>query len=83
MDERTLEDDTVVVVQWELWSERIDPNSEDDRDEAFRQVEGWQDVRLPLEKAADTVIALGGDFRVHDMKTGLREEDNGVCFRKK
>ena len=58
LDERFLRDGTVVLANWELYDERKDPNSEDDRDEAFWHREGWLDVRLPGEKAAHIVVAL-------------------------
>ena len=58
LDERFLRDGTVVLCNWELYDERKDPNSEDDRDEAFWHREGWLDVRLPGEKAARIVVAL-------------------------
>ena len=83
MDERTLKDETVVLVKWEFWRERIDPESLDDSDEAFKDMETWADVRLPFREAADTADAVGEDFLVSDMKCYLKEEDDGVAFRKR
>ena len=66
------------MVKWELWDERIDPDSLDDSAEAFREMEGLADVRLPFGGAAVTAAAVGDDFLVSDMRSHLKEEDDGV-----
>ena len=78
MDERTLKDETVVLVAWEMWDERIDPKSWDDSDEAFRRVEGWASVRVPMKQASDRMGAVSGDFRIYEMRDHLEEMDDGV-----
>ncbi len=80
MDKRSLKDDTIVLVRWELWDERIDPKSEDDSDEAFRRVRGWATVRVQFHKAPLAVGAVGQDFGISDYRDILDVEDDGVCL---
>ena len=77
MDERTLKDGTIMLVKWELSSERIDPNSEDDSDESFEMKEGWQTIRVPLAQAADTMYGIR-NLLVRDFRESLKPEDDGV-----
>jgi len=70
-----------VLVRWEAWNERIDPTSEDDREEAWRFVRGWRDVRVPLEMATEVVGGLGLDLLIHDFREQLGVGDEGVCCR--
>ncbi len=81
IDKRSLRDDTIVLVRWELWTERIDPKSEDDSDEAFRRARGWATVRVQFHKAPLAVGAVGEDFRISDYRDNLDDEDDGVCLR--
>lgn len=55
-------------MNWEVWHERKDPDSPDDRDEAFRRREGWLSVRVPMDEASDTVGLFKGDVTIvsHD-----------------
>ena len=80
IDARTLHDETLVLVRWEVYDERIDPKSPDDSDEAFRRVEAWTDIRVPVVTATEMVGSLGLDLLIHDFKWHLREDD-GVCLR--
>lgn len=82
IDARTLKDETLVLVRWELYDERIDPTSWDDSDEAFRTVEDWTDVRVPVVMATEMVMSLGPDFMVNDNRFHLNEENDDVFLRK-
>ena len=81
IDARTLKDETLVLVRWEVYDERIDPTSPDDRDEAFRRVTDWTDIRVPVVMATELVGCLGLELLIHDNKWHLSEEDDGVCLR--
>ena len=81
MDERTLKDDTIMLARWEFWSERIDPKSEDDSDEAFRDIEDWATVRVDIRNAAEAVAGIGDELEVHTFAMYLSDEDDGVCLR--
>ena len=82
IDARTLKDETLGLVRWELYDERIDPTSWDDSYKAWRTVEDWTDVRVPVVMATEMVMSLGPDFMVNENRFHLNEGNDDVCFRK-
>ncbi len=54
MDERSMDDSTLLVVKWELWAERKDPNNDFD----LENKEGWQTVRVRFGGAADFITRV-------------------------
>ena len=60
LDDRSINDSTVLLVKWEVWSERIDPNATSgyDDDSNFKPCRGWQTLRTYFADAADLMDAL-------------------------
>ena len=76
MDERTLRDDTIVLVRWESWDELIDSEV----DEVWRDVKDWANVRVSFRNAAEAVMGIGEDLLVHDFAVNLKAGDDGVSM---
>ena len=77
LDERTLEDGTVLLVKDDVWTERIDPNDPSDADEAFRQCEGCRSVRAKRNAAPDLLQALA-EVALSQVLEDMKPEDDGV-----
>ena len=60
LDERSINDSTLLLVKWEVWSERIDPNATSgfDDDNNFKRCRGWQTLRAYFADAAYMMDAL-------------------------
>lgn len=58
MDKRTLKDDTVLLVKYDVWTERKDENDPSDEDDAFMKFRGWREMRVPIKEATSTMEAL-------------------------
>ena len=77
MDERTLKDDTILLVKYDVWTERIDPNDPSDEDDKFKQLEGWRSIRVDIDEATDTIDAIEY-LDLGDAIANIKPEDNGV-----
>lgn len=73
MDERSIEDSTVLLVKWEIWSVHIDPND----DVNLEQTSGWQTLRVPFASAARVMGGLRY-LPVDEMKRNDVFDEKGV-----
>lgn len=76
MDGRTLKDGTMMIVQWDRWMKRVDPNATEglDSDENLESKEGWQTIRKPYQEAADMIGGIEY-LSVKVFRHNLRPED--------
>lgn len=60
LDERSVNDSTLLLVKWEVWTDYIDPNATSglDSDSNREQHEGWQTLRTFFKDAADVMDGL-------------------------
>ena len=80
MDDRSVQDATVLLVKWEVWTDYIDPNAKTNLDDASnrQQHEGWQTLRVPFSSAARVMDGLEY-LPVHEFRgTDDRFDENRV-----
>lgn len=77
LDERTIEDGTVLLASYRHWRERIDPDNPSDEDDASNSFEGWRTVRSTKEAAADHLSILPV-FDMNQLIAYMKPEDDGV-----
>jgi len=77
LDERTLEDGTIVLAAYSPWRERIDPNDLNDDDEAFIEHKGFRTARAPRNAAPDHLSDLP-ELDFNELIAHMKPEDNGV-----
>ena len=60
LDERSINDSSILLVKWEVWSDYIDPNAETglDDDSNLEEHEGWQTLRTYFADAAKVMDGL-------------------------
>jgi len=77
LDDRTLRDGTVLLVKWDVWTERIDEDDPSDADEAFRKLRGYRTVRAMMRAAPDLMQALP-ETDLSEAIADMKPEDDGV-----
>ena len=84
MNARILEDNTIMIVKWELWSEMIDLDATDnlDADEKYEDKKGWQTIRVPANGAAEFMHGVT-ETLVQEFKEQLKPGDQGVLRLKR
>ena len=80
LDERSINDSTVLLVKWEVWTDHIDPDATSgvDDDSNLERHTGWQTLRAFFGDAADMMDALGY-LPVNEINSTKRWfDENGV-----
>ena len=77
LDERTTKDGTVLLAAYDYWTERINPDDPSDADDAFRDCEGYRQLRAKWKAAPDLIHTMP-EIDLSQVVDSVKPEDDGV-----